>query len=128
MTVLTFLPRFAPKVKDGSKGRTIRGQRKRPIKVGDKLSLRQWSARPCCSPQVILRESVCANVTPVQIASDHVVLLHPGRLAEHISMRAALDHFACLDGFDDWADMVAHFNKARGLPFDGVLIQWQVTP
>jgi hypothetical protein len=121
MTVLTFLPRFAPKVKDGSKPNTIRAPRKRPIKVGDKLSLRQWSGRPYCSPQVVLRESVCAFISRITVALDYVVIE-----GEPINDPAKLDAFARRDGFDNWPDMVAHFNKARGLPFRGVLIGWAV--
>lgn len=128
MTVLTFLPRFAPKVKDGTKGRTIRKLRKRPIKQWHDLSLRQWSGRPYGkgTTQIILRDTVCTHVGYVCIEHETV------RYADHygeiqtIHERDALDRFARLDGFDDWSDMVAHFNKNRGLPFTGVLIEWDV--
>jgi hypothetical protein len=126
VTVLTFLPRFAPKVKDGSKPRTIRAPRKRPIKAGMHLSLRQWSARPYASPQVVLREATCARVRDVDIESDLVRIFDPLEQTEELIFgRKDLDAFAVLDGFTDWPDMVAHFNKARGLPFRGVLIEWK---
>jgi uncharacterized protein YqfB (UPF0267 family) len=123
MTVLTFLPRFAPKVKAGEKLRTIRGERKRPIKVGDKLSLRMWSARPYNSPQIILRESVCMKVTRVELHQNQVTI-GEGASLHALTAPVNLNNFARLDGFADWADMVAHFNTARGLPFTGVLIEW----
>jgi hypothetical protein len=116
MTVLTFLPRFAPLVKAGTKLRTIRGQRKRPIKVGDKLSLRQWSARPDNSPQIVLREAVCVRLSEVRITGDSAMVNGHAIID--------VDTFARLDGFNDWPDMVAHFTTARGLPFAGVLIEW----
>lgn len=121
MPVLTFLPRFAPKVKDGDKLRTIRKPRKRPIKVGDKLSLRQWSARPYNSPQIVLREAVCRRVSKVTITGDAATVTGHGGA---IVVIHDVDAFARLDGFDDWPDMVAHFSKKRGLPFTGVLIEW----
>ncbi len=127
MTVLTFLPRFAPKVKDGSKPRTIRGERKRPIVAGQALSLRQWSGRPYMTPQIVLREAVCSRVRNIDIESDLVRIFDPLEQTEElIHGRKDLDAFAVLDGFTDWPDMVAHFNKARGLPFVGVLIEWDV--
>ncbi len=125
MTVLTFLPRFAPLVKAGTKCRTIRAPRKRPISIGDKLSLRMWSARPYNSPQVVLREAVCSNVRHI-VVEDAAVYITDS-IGEMLGIwRDDLDPFARLDGFTDWPDMVAHFNKARGLPFTGVLIEWSV--
>jgi hypothetical protein len=127
MTVLTFLPRFAPLVKACTKLRTIRGLRKRPIKAGDRLSLRMWSARPYNSPQIILRESVCIRVTPVEIDHHRVIT---GSDSLHIVTddndfgRSNLNQFAVLDGFASWFEMVSYFDGKRGLPFSGVLIEW----
>jgi hypothetical protein len=51
MKVLMFQPRFAPLVEAGTKTQTIRPVRRRPIVVGDELSLRAWTGLPYRSPQ-----------------------------------------------------------------------------
>lgn len=119
MIVLTFLPRFWDKVRSGAKPNTIRLPRKRPVKSGDMLSLRRWTARPYGSPQEVLRESVCTRLHVVTIDYQMVT-----KGAEQITGRVSLDEFARSDGFDDWDDMLAHFTAARGLPFTGVMIGW----
>jgi hypothetical protein len=123
MTVLMFKERFAALVREGSKPHTIRPERKRPIKVGDALSLRQWSGAAYRSKQIVLREAVCIAVQPIRIDAmcdggeiyiDHTVRLStPGRA-----------HLARRDGFVCCSDMLAWFEEVHGLPFHGVLISW----
>lgn len=118
MTVIMFQPRFAPMVADGSKQQTVRPPRKRPIKVGDKVSLRKWAARPYGSPQIVLRESVCAGTAPIMIAQDGIVLDGVAILGQD------LDRFAVADGFRDWNDLLAWFSDTHALPLHGILIRW----
>ena len=49
--VLMCQAQFAPMVESGDKRRTIRPRRKRPVKMGDHVSLRQWTGKPYRSKQ-----------------------------------------------------------------------------
>jgi hypothetical protein len=110
-----FQPRFAEKVKDGSKRQTIRPVPKRGIVAGQILSLRQWSGKPYRSKQVVLREDSCASVDEISIDSSGVACLSPDPLTEE---------FAKADGFESWKEMVEWFRKTHGFPFRGILIKW----
>lgn len=115
MKVIMFQPRFAPLVASGVKPYTIRKPRKNPIKVGDKLSLRTWTGKPYRSKQKILRDTVCVNVEPFKMDT-------------HFIWQLGSDDLAKRDGFADAGDMVRWFKDTHGLPFEGVLIEWKVTP
>lgn len=120
MIVLTFKPRFRPKVLDHTKLNTMRANRKRPVKVGDVLSLRGWSGRPYMTPQIRLMDVICTRVTAVAIeegsfwTSDGEESCQPG----------VLDAFAVRDGFADFTDLIAYFREQGPLPFVGTLIGW----
>lgn len=125
MIVLTFQPRFAPLVESGRKLHTIRGERKKPIKPGDLLSLRQWTGRPYMSPQRLLRQPTpCIAVTPIRVSwtdTGRPILLDVDILTPDQATALAIG-----DGFASSADMVAWFERTHGLPFHGVLIRWAV--
>lgn len=125
MIVLTFQPRFAPLVKSGAKRQTIRLPRKRPIRVGDRLSLREWTGRPYMSPQRILVDDVpCTRISQIHIGvgehRDEVML---GGQALDVILR---EKIAVSDGFDSWLAMRGWFSEQHGLPFTGVLIGWDI--
>lgn len=108
---------FKDKILSGAKRHTIRAERKRPIKVGDKLYM-WWKSRSPKEKEK-LGESTCTNVLPIFINHDGV------NIDEKIIInKAELDNFAIADGFDDWQHMRSWFCDAHGLPFTGVLIQW----
>jgi hypothetical protein len=123
MTVLTFASRFARLVESGAKPHTIRGERKRPIKVGDQLSLREWTGRPYGSPQRILRETTCSAVQPIMIRRSL------GRT--HIALDGVMltpdqaEAFAQADGFGSVFELLLWFSEHGELPFNGWLIRWQ---
>jgi len=117
VVVLMCQPRFAPRVRDGTKTQTDRPPRKRPVKVGDRLSLRMWTGRPYRSKQQVLREAVCVGVDPVRIATNGIA-----RGEFFFSLPHA---FARADGFADWPDMRDWFQVTHGLPFEGVVISWK---
>lgn len=124
MTVLTFQPRFAPLVADATKLQTIRPPRKRPIRVGDRLSLRRWTGEPYRSKQEVLREAVCTRIS--------AVLIIPGEFEPHVCIDNLIltdptaERFARDDGFEDLADLIAWFSDTHALPFTGTLIGWAV--
>lgn len=121
--VITFQPRFAPLVESGTKAQTIRKERKRPIKVGDMLSLREWTGKPYASVQRRLRpETPCIGVYPITI-TDHGV-----------DCQCYMDVLTCdystavarADGFDSFFFMWRWFYDTHGLPFTGILIRWSI--
>lgn len=119
MAVLMFKERFAPLVESGEKRQTIRPPRKRPIKVGDSLSLRKWSGRAYASKQTILRDGEkCIAVRSVVMQTDRVTVDGWSQSMDW------LDSFARADGFANYGDMLKWFNETHGLPFEGVLICW----
>ena len=128
MPTLMFQSQFSPFVENGTKCQTIRPPRKRPIKTGDKLSLRRWQGAPYRSKQLVLRESVCMFTAPVHIMSyggtvntpDAIIIVNGAKLG--LTTRAL---FARDDGFMDLSSMLAWFEKTHGLPFEGVLIRWE---
>ena len=101
------------KIISGAKRQTIRAVRKRAIAAGDKLYLywKQQSPKDCEK----LGEATCTSVKPIKISYGAVYCNIP---------IASLESFAIADGFDNWDDLVQYFEKNYGLPFEGVLIQW----
>lgn len=69
--VIMFQPWLARKVEDGSKLTTIRGNRKRPIKVGDTLSLREWTGKPYRSKIRVIRTVICSKVERIEMTAGH---------------------------------------------------------
>lgn len=106
---------FREQILSGAKRQTIRAVRKNPIREGETLYM-WWKQR---SPQrEKLGEATCTKVAPITITEL-------GASCEDIGVRYhCLDLFAQADGFDDWDEMRDFFENAHGLPFDGVLIQW----
>lgn len=120
--VYLFKPQFTRPVFTGVKCRTIRPERAdglRP-KVGDRVSLRQWSGKPYASKQSALRESTIVRVSSVQIKKCGDVIVD-GETLIHEQLTA----FAHLDGFLTRGFMLEFFEKEHGLPFKGVLIEWE---
>lgn len=122
MPVVMFKEQFAAKVASGEKRQTIRPPRKRPIKPGDKLSLRKWSGSAYRSPQVKLLESVCEKVSTILIDEsfkEFTFVVDGERLnQEQWAKLARADGFHCTTDMLDW------FRKTHGLPFAGVMIHW----
>jgi hypothetical protein len=114
-----FLNRFAHPIVEGTKRQTIRPPRKRPVKVGQALSLRVWTDKAYRSPQRKLIDTTCIAVFDILI-TRYGYRLNAGR------MQTDLDDFARADGFQDWQEFIGHFEGFYGLPFHGVLIQWEV--
>ena len=107
---------FKDKILSGAKRHTIRAPRKNPIKVGDKLYM-WWKSRSPKEKEK-LGESTCINVVPVKIEKKFA-------LCPDLSVRYhSLDEFAQADGFNNWQELIDFFERIHGLPFTGVLIEW----
>lgn len=115
---------FKDKILSGEKKQTIRLPRKNPIKAGDRLYL-YWHQR---SPNnELLLETVCVGVNTVKV-SQATVYIYDENLLFHKSINdeAKLNTFAIADGFNDWNHMREWFQQQHGLPFEGVLIKWEM--
>lgn len=138
MTVLTFQPQFHDYVRTGRKPHTLRKARKRPIKSGDRLSLRGWSGRPYCSPQFVIKEDWCTYMLTMYLdvftdAGGTITGISP-RIDRHRLTHKDRDGFAYSDGFDysdhgsPWqtfeAWLIATHRKALLEGFTGHLIGW----
>lgn len=120
MVVRLFQSRFAPLVKSGAKLQTVRPVPKRMPKVGDAISLREWTGKPYRSPQRVLKESVITRVSPIKMDSECGISVD-GWLLCHIEEK----EFAQADGFKDSTEMIQWFAKTHGLPFYGICIVWK---
>lgn len=121
--IFLFRKRFHAPVVSGDKLQTCRGVRKRPVRPGDLLSLRGWTARPYGSPQFVLRESPCLSVEPIAIRTGRkrVAIEVAGvRLDDEEVWR-----FVRADGFRDAEDF-RRYRLANYPPSSsGILIRWE---
>lgn len=126
--VRLFQVRFVLQVESGAKRRTIRKVPKRPLHVGDLLSLRCWTGKAYRSKQRVLGEGVITSVRTVLINEVSLVLFDP---PEDFQQRLLKDlepmtKFAQADGFKGWPELVRWFAENHGLPFRGLLIEWEM--
>jgi hypothetical protein len=110
---------FKDKIIDGSKTQTIRKPRKYPIKLGDRLQLYWQQRTKNCE---LLLSACCFACIQIYIYPDGAKLLS----FDGWEPIENLDQFAIADGFNNWQEMRDWFDKAHGLPFNGVLIKWEV--
>lgn len=114
--VRMFKPQFADAVRQGTKRQTVRPIPVRLPKAGDRISLRMWSGKPYRSKQTLLRETMVISVSDCCITGVSVTVR--GREQDP-------EIFARADGFDSFATMRQWFLETHGLPFQGILIEWQ---
>jgi hypothetical protein len=116
-----FQAQFAPLVKAKTKLQTVRPKRKRPVCVGDRLSLREWTGKPYRSKQRILCEASCTKVQSIDISKDRAIWLDDFR----IKFRSEAEAFSRADGFASPEAMHAWFEKTHDMPFSGTVIHWE---
>ena len=117
MIVKMFKPQFALKVESGEKKQTVRPKPIRVPKVGQHISLREWTGKPYASKQRVLRESHITRVAHCEITETGVILN---------SYAEPMDDFARADGFADFFEMRDWFKANHGaLPFEGIAIFWK---
>jgi hypothetical protein len=123
MIVLLFHERFVPAIRAGHKRQTIRPPRKRPIGVGQVLSLRCWEGKAYRSAQLEILSAPCAASFDVMIMPRWYALGSSGPIEQG---PRELDEFARADGFESWSDLQEWYRSpdGYGLPFRGCLIQW----
>ena len=114
---------FKDKILSGEKRQTIRAVRKHPIKKGELLYM-WWKQR---SPErEKLGEATCTAVRKIMIYDHDYIcqLSNPNEQYALVDEHENLDNFAIADGFDNWQKLVEFFDDTHGLPFVGVLIEW----
>ena len=127
MPALNFQNQFADAVQDGIKRQSVRAHRKdgRPIaKRGDELKLYTGMRSKACRLLGIARV-IC--VVPVTIEATGMKLngrYVPSSILTRDQIEQTDNEFAQADGFANFMEMSAWFDKTHGLPFDGVVINW----
>lgn len=117
MVAFNFQSQFADPIQQREKKQTIR-QSKR-AKVGDRIQLYTGMRTKQCR-KLVETDPVCVCVDYVAIRPDYLTV---GDVRKHPRDR---DEFARLDGFKDYADMVAWFENRYGQPsFVGYLHRWE---
>lgn len=119
-----FERRFVPKVKSGEKRCTIRADRKRIAKPGEKATFSHWEGRPYASASVRIGSAVLTHVLPITIEAwdgrdEGIKIVLDG--VELIGWEAT--KLATDDGFLD-LDAMGQFFKPR-LPFSGLFYEWE---
>lgn len=131
--VKLFQLQFVSKVSTGAKPSTIRPLPKRPQdwpQVGDLIDARHWSGKAYRSHQVQIMTARITRVRRVEILANELRFAEPnGELvsawnASEFTGAQMLESVAARDGFECWHHMATWFNATHGLPFAGILIEW----
>lgn len=120
---LGFKDEFVPKVESKTKRQTIRGVRKKPIRVGDTLKFYAGWRTPDCRQ---IGSAVCKNIYLITIYPDFIILDGQVMNGKGYMGFMHLNNFARADGFEHWDGMVKWFKNQYPdqFPFMGVLIKW----
>ena len=120
MVAYSFQRRFVPLIRAGVKLQTIRAERERHARPGERLQLFTGMRTAHCMK--IMHDPVCTMVLPCRIsfASGRIARIETGQVPVR-----DLDHFAVLDGFADIDDMTHFWLERHGTKaFQGVVIEW----
>ena len=117
MPALNYQKQFAPLVESGQKRQTIRARRKHPIKRGDRLHHFTGMRTKACRRLRGNVEDYCAFTVDITIHENRI------ETEDHVTVPGK-EIIAQADGFKDFAEMLAWFQKTHGLPFHGQLIRW----
>jgi uncharacterized protein YqfB (UPF0267 family) len=123
MKTILFRHRFQRPILNGTKTQTIRRPRKRPLKAGEVVSLREWQTLPYRSPQIEIGTARIYQISHVVldlVREEMRVELDGVNLGE----LGQLESFAIADGFRDVRDMARHWAVHKGFPFVGVCYHW----
>lgn len=126
--VFMFQSQFAELVTTGLKRQTVRAPRKRWPNVGDLIDCRVWTGAPYRSKQRHLCHGRITMACSCRITAFDVLIVPApsNRGATWRELSSGNEDFAVADGFKDFASMVAWFAETHGLPFEGMLVKWEV--
>lgn len=83
---------------------------------GDTISLREWTGKPYRSKQRVLMDATITKVSMVDITETGISVN---------SWAEPCHDFAQADGFRDFFELRDWFIQTHGLPFYGILIEWE---
>lgn len=128
MVAYSFKKQFAEPILAGTKGQTIRADRKRHARPGEEVQLYTGMRTKHCK---LIGHATCAhvgNIVMIFRGRPLVMVTHKQGSSTYTSS-AALNRFARADGFRDWDDMsgfwaINHIT-ASILDFTGIIIRWR---
>lgn len=122
MVAYSFQRRFAQPIRDNIKLQTIRADRRRHARPGERLQLFTGMRTVHC--EKICEDRLCLAVVPLLIDFDPVGLIT--KVTQDGHQVDDIDAFAIADGFECLADMSGFWVMQHGLSrrFDGVLVTW----
>ncbi len=118
---LMFQPQFEPMILSGRKLHTVRPPRKRPLRIGQGLSLRVWTGLPYRSKQREFARAIVEGVDRIRITKTSIS--RNGRRLNYYEQ----GELAWKDGFRSLMDFRFWFENTHGFPCDGELIWFAVT-
>lgn len=124
MVAYSFQKRFADPIVAGTKRQTIRAPRKRHARPGEALQLYTAMRTKQCR---LIANAKCLDVLDVEL-DFYAGEVRAGFGVIAVNLESGADEFARLDGFADWSDLRAFWEKEHpGVDrFQGVLIRWQI--
>lgn len=120
MPAYNFQKQFAPAVESGQKRQTIRALgKRRHARSGEHVQLYTGMRTRACR-KLLTPDPVCTG-------NHELVLEGEEKLQAYVDGFYVfdMDGFARADGFKDAQEMRDWFKHTHGLPFKGVLIQWE---
>lgn len=131
MVAYSFNKRFCQAIVDGTKRQTIRGERKRHARAGEKIQLYTGMRTKGC--QKIVPDVMCVSVEPILLRWFPTLMWDVTIGHEKFSLDGGdLRKFCQADGFMDREDMARFWSKFHATPahdqlaeFSGVLIKWE---
>ena len=121
-----FKPQFAVLVESGRKTQTVRPVPKRMPRPGDIIECRYWSGKPYRSKQFWCADGRITRVVEVRIEAGRVPECPDICCAGSWLDVPEMEAFAAADGFASAAELGRWFHDQHGLPFEGVLIEWEL--
>jgi len=120
MVAYNFQKRFVSRIEDGTKGQTIRRERKRHARPGELLQLYTGMRTKHCS---LIGTAWCHRVSPIRLDFDTPLI---ETAWETITAPLKLDLFAVADGFWRWRHMATFWRVYHPdtRVFSGILIEW----
>lgn len=124
MTAYSFKAQFADPILAGSKGGTIRADRRRHARPGEELQLYTGMRTKHCR---LIARKTCIAIEPITLVFDPSWWVRLGTLENHRDLHGKeLDRFAQFDGFVSWTQMMRFWAPARN--FTGWHIRWALLP
>lgn len=122
MVAYSFNRRFAAQIADGSKTHTIRADRRRHARPGERLQLFTGMRSTNCVK--IIPDPLCLKVEPIRLEMDQEGKISVVEI-DGLPVEDVHD-FALRDGFESLADMSGFWVMSHGLlrEFRGVIIGW----